>query len=325
MANFPSIPGTTGTPKTMKVTDASKEFFIAQEASESCGAVSYWRAGGDVSIDALRAAWIDAGLDEKLLRKAPDAKTVLRRAVLGLADRKKIGANTEVRTLVRPDAAPHTWAVVSEVVTTEDLPRYTTLLTVTYDSTSVGPQFEATEDAPPGSETYARLKGAVLSAFGAQQNVYDSSDITNWLVKMAYDNGAVTLRDSGGVYFIPKAAMTFWNKAATVIESVTKSQHRVFRIPAMRNNEAMAAIIDAITHEAEQLVALVEAEMVATGDDALGKRALKTRQAQASEMLKKVETYEALVEQKLTVRERVEELQAAIVAASLTGDAGEEG
>lgn len=309
----------------LKVKNPDTELFVPREEIESCGCVSYWRAGGDVSIEALRTAWIDAGLDEKLLRKAPDAKTVLRRAVLGLADRKKIDANTEARTLVRPDAAPHTWAVVSEVVTVDDLPRYTTLLTVTYDSTSTGPQFEATEDAPPGSETYARLKMAVLSAVSAQQNVYDPSDITGWLVKMAYDRGAVTLRDSGGVYFIPKDAMDFWNKAATVIESVTKSQHRVFRIPAMRNNEAMAAIIDAITHEAEQLVAAVEAEMTVIGEDKLGARALKTRQAEAEAMLKKVEAYEKLVDQQLTVRGRVEELQAAIVAASLTGDAGEEG
>ena len=316
------------TTKSVKISDPNSELFIAQEASEACGAVAYWRAGGDVSISALRTAWIDAGLDLKLLRKEPDPKTVLRRAVLRLADRKKIDATTEIRTLVRPCAEASTWAVVREVVTEGELPRYTTLLTIAYADTEAfsGPTFEATEDAPVGGETYEKLKTRVLSYCGAG-DIYDSSDITNWLVKMAYDNGAVTLRDSGGVYFIPKAAMTFWNKAATVIESVTNKAHRVFRIPAMRNNEAMAAIIDAITHEAEQLVALVEAEMTVTGDDALGKRALKTRQAQAAEMLKKVETYEALVEQKLTVRSRVEELQAAIVAASLTADtgSGEEG
>ena len=309
-----------GAGKTMKISDPNSELFIAQDASQACGAVSYWRAGGDVSIEALRTAWIDAGLDEKLLRKEPDPKTAFRRAVLAQQSRKVVNKTSEMRTLVRPQAEAHAWAIVEEFVEEGKPPVYETLSIAKY--TDAGPVFTHVGDYASRKET---LSQKIMDAFAAQSGLYDSSDITNWLVKMAYDRGAVTLRDSGGVYFIPKAAMDFWNRAATVIESVTNKAHRVFRIPAMRNNEAMAAIIDAITHEAEQLVALVEAEMVATGDDALGKRALKTRQAQASEMLKKVEAYEKLVDQQLTVRSRVEELQAAIVAASLTADTGEEG
>ena len=301
-----------------RIADPNSELFIAQEASEACGCVSYWRAGGDVSIQALADAWVAAGLNPKMLRAAPDTQTVLRRAVAQQQTRHRL-----VRAVKRGE-----WAIVDEHVT-EPVegqpvvpPTYTTFAMV--GSGTNGPEFE--QHAATDAE-FAKFQADVRSAFRAQAGVYDPGDITGWLVKLAYQQNAITLRDSGGVYFIPKDAVTFWNRIATVIESVTKSQHRVFRIPAMRNNEAMAAIIDAITTEAEALVAVVEAEMVVTGDDALGKRALKTRQAQASEMLKKVETYEALVEQKLTVRSRVEELQAAIVAASLTAETstGEEG
>jgi hypothetical protein len=295
-----------------KISNPDDELFISRDATESCGAVSYWRASGDVSIEALRTAWVDAGLDEKLLRKAPDAQSVLRRAVMQQQGRHR---------LVRGLKARGEFAIVDErVVEVKEgdavvPPTYTTLCIVRFKNDA--PVF----DAVAGSfSEIDKIVRAVRSAYVNQQNVYDASDVTGWLVSLAYKNGAVTLRDSGGVYFIPKDAMDFWNKAATVVESVTSKSHRVFRIPAMRNNEAMAAIIDAITHEAEQLVAAVEQEMTATGDDALGKRALKTRQAEAEAMLKKVEAYEKLVDQQLTVRDRVEGLQAAIVAAALTGE-----
>lgn len=300
----------------LKVKNPDTDLFIAQEASEACGAVSYWRAAGDVSIEALRAAWIAAGLDEKLLRKAPDPQSVLRRAVMQQQERHRL-----VRSLKQRGE----FAIVDEhVVEVPDgqpavPPTYSTRVIV---SGAAGDFATIAVDADCDEAT--KLHTTIGAACQTQRNLYDPSDITGWLVKLAYAHGAVTLRDSGGVYFIPKTAMDFWHRAATVIESVTNNQHRVFRIPAMRNNEAMAAIIDAITTEAEALVAAVEAEMMATGDDALGKRALKTRQAQAEEMLRKVEQYEKLVDQQLTVRGRVEELQAAIVAAALTGE-GEEG
>jgi hypothetical protein len=310
----PEYTGNPGTPKTTKISNPDAELFVARDATESCGAVSYWRASGDVSIEALRTAWIDAGLDEKLLRKAPDAQSVLRRAVMQQQGRHR---------LVRGLKARGEFAIVDEhVVEVKEgepavPPTYTTLCIVSGNSDN----FKVVRVDAPATEQ-EKFADTIEAACQIQQNVYDPSDVTGWLVSLAYKNGAVTLRDSGGVYFIPKDAMDFWNRAATVVESVTNKSHRVFRIPAMRNNEAMAAIIDAITHEAEQLVAAVEQEMTATGDDALGKRALKTRQAEAEAMLKKVEAYEKLVDQQLIVRGRVEGLQAAIVAVALTGEEG---
>lgn len=304
---------------TAKIANPNSELFIPRDEIDSCGAISYWRASGDVSIEALTKAWIAAGLDEKLLRRPPDAQSVLRRAVMQQQERHRL-----VRTLKQRGEFAIVDEHVVEVAEGQPAvpPTYSTRVIV---SGSADNFTTIAVDADHDETT--KLHATIGTACRVQQNVYDPSDITGWLVKLAYAHGAVTLRDSGGVYFIPRDAMDFWNKAATVIESVTNNQHRVFRIPALRNNEAMAAIIDAITTEAEALVAAVEAEMAATGDDALGKRALKTRQAQAEEMLKKVEQYEKLVEQKLTVRGRVEELQAAIVAAALTADtgSGEEG
>ena len=76
--------------------------------------------------------------------------------------------------------------------------------------------------------------------------------------------------------------------------------------------------MDAVTAEAAQLITMMEIELAQTGDDALGKRAIATRQVEAEAMLKKVVSYEKLLGMQLDVRSKVENLQANIVAAALT-------
>ena len=109
--------------------------------------------------------------------------------------------------------------------------------------------------------------------------------------------------------------MEFWNKAADAIQSV--SDHKVFRIPAMRNDEAVAAIIDAVTQEAEQEAQQINEEIMA----GLGERALETRKTRIAELLAKVGSYEELVGQKMKITERLESLQAAVATAKLIGSA----
>jgi hypothetical protein len=132
---------------------------------------------------------------------------------------------------------------------------------------------------------------------------------------MAYKLGAVSLRESGGVYFIPRTNTSIWMKVAAALDAVGSS---VFTIPAMKTAEAVAAITDAITAEAAALSKSIEDEMEKTGEDALGSRALKTRVNTLEEMIAKVGTYEELIGRQLEIRERVQRLSANVSAAALT-------
>lgn len=288
------------------------DLLITPDAAGVAGAVSYWRARGTISIDALAKAWVAAGLDPALLRKAPEPETALRRAVLELATRENITDKKERRVLVRPQKEPSTWAVVEEIVEEGAKPIYTPIAIVSFAAGGIRVEQSL------GTWTQAQeIEEIVRADYFAQQGLYDPSDITTWLVKLAYKNNAVTLRESGGVYFIPRAAMDFWNKAAAVVESV--SAHKVFRIPAMRNDEAMAAITDAVTREALQVVELMQKELGLTGEAALGKHAIKTRQVEAEALLAKLTSYEELLGKQLSVRESVSKLQSNLTVAALMG------
>jgi len=294
-----------------KFVNPETDIVVTPESMTTAGAVSYWRAGGTVSIEALRKAWETAGLDVALLRKPPEPETALRRAVMDLADRVSIVINSkeaERRTLVRPTAEVSTWAIVEEVVVEGEAPSYTTLAIVSFVAGN-----PHVEQIGGSDEQVQNIDERVSASFAAHHGLYDPADITTWLVKLAYTHKAVTLRDSGGVYFIPRGSMDFWNKAADALEAASHKNHRVFRIPAMKNAEAVEAIVEAVTAEAEQVAQQIDDQVNA----GLGVRALETRKAAVNELLAKIASYEELVGQQLKVRERVESLGAAVAAAAL--------
>jgi hypothetical protein len=293
------------------------DLMITPEATGVCGSVSYWRASGSVSIATMKAAWDAAGLDEKLFRKAPEPETALRRAVLDLARRETINDKTERRILIRPQKEASTWAVVEEIVTEGAKPVYAPLVIVSFAAGGI----HVEQSLGTWAQAQA-IEETVRAAYFAQQGLFAPEDITGWLVKLAYANGAVTLRDSGGVYFIPRPAMDFWNKAADAIEKATHKGHQVFRIPAMKNTEAVEAIIDAVTQEAEQEAKKIDEEIMA----GLGDRALETRKTRIADLLAKVSSYEELVGREMKIRERLETLQASVATAKLVSSApAEEG
>lgn len=265
----------------------------------TCGTISYWRCAEGVDLGALTDRWAALNLDPKLLPKAPEPETALRRAVMEQQDRHR---------LVRAVSKAHEWAIVDETVEEGKAPVYRTLTIVRYEN---GRAAFTVIDSDWNTEQQP-IENAVRSAFTRQSGLLASTDITTWLVRLAYKHGAVTLRDTGGVYFVPRQHVDFWRKVATAVEGT--AGYKVFRIPAMRNSEAVAAIVDAITQEAEQLVAKMEEEMIA----GLGARAMKTRQAEAEALLAKVGDYEKLLGMEIEARTRVEALQATIVAAAMT-------
>lgn len=289
---------------------------VTPEAAGVAGCVSYWRAGGNVNIEALKDAWVKAGLDPKLLRKAPEEVTALRRAVMEQQDRHRL-----VRAVGKG-----AWAIVDETVH-EPVegqpalpPTYTTLCIVRFRATSSEsgmPDVTAVDASP---DEYLKIHTKVVAAFYRQQGMFDPSDVTGWLVVLAYKHDAVTLRDSGGVYFIPRQSVDFWTRAADVVEAVSQGNHRVFRIPAMKNSEAVAAIVDAVSAEAVQVAKRMEAELYETGDDKLGARAIKTRQAEIEALLAKLVDYEQLLGLQLNVRAQVEAIQASLTVVAMTDE-----
>lgn len=282
--------------------------FVVTEAMNVAGCVSYWRVGESISIEKLTKAWVDAGLDEELLRDEPSPSTALRRAVMEQQDRHR---------LVR-GVGKGSYAIVDETVYEQKEgelpmpPTYSTLCIVRFENS-----IPTIENVDGSTVQCNDIFQTVVKAYGRQSGLYDSSDITSWLVALAHKQNAVTLRDSGGVYFIPRPAMEFWNKAASVIETVSGGTHNVFRIPAMKNDEAVAAITEAISYEAAQVAKGMEDELTKEGEEALGARAIRGRQAEIETLLGKLNAYEELLGKQLEIRERVTKLQSNLTVAIL--------
>lgn len=290
----------------------NREQLVITDTIETSGSISYWRIASDTNLSTLKAAWEKHGLVADQLPKAPKDEVALGRAVNSM---------TEKRVLVRPLARRGAWGIVQETATEQGagLPPKLTHETLVYVFFREGHAVveQAMGTWAQRNEYAVRIDAAYASA----RNTLAHHDISSWLLDIAYKLDAVSLRDSGGIYFIPRTNVSIWDKVANAIEATGSS---IFRIPAMRTAEAVAAITDAITAEAAAMAQKIEDELLATGDATLGARALKTRVAESMKLLEKIGSYEALIGKQLEIRQRVELLSANVSAAALTSETSTE-
>jgi hypothetical protein len=276
----------------------TQNLIVTPEAVTTAGTISYWRLHGAINLSRLHTLWTTAALNPAQLPKAPSPAVALGRAV-----RMEAGP----RMLVRPLAAESTWAIVSETADDATI-GYEQLCVVGFSGTA--PTFTRTHATPT---EYEAMVARIRANFDQQQGELAPEDISVWLVRMAKLLQAVPLRDTGGIYFIPRKDADLWRKISTVIEAVSK--HSIFQIPAMRNDEAIRAITDAITQEADAAVSTIAEELTTLGD-----RALKHRREACDALLAKIAEYDLLLGVQLQCRERVEGLQASIAMALLVAN-----
>ncbi len=286
--------------------NTNNELTVTPESVATAGAISYWRLSGPVSLEQLAAAWGRMNLDGTLLPKPPADEVALGRAVREQACKRR---------LVRPLARRGAWAIVDETVSQDGTLDYAVMLSVTWHQHMV--QFGR-------PAVYTRqaddIETAIRTDFERHRGELAPEDISAWLIKLADSNNAVTLRDTGGIYFVPRTSMPFWRSVVDALESV--SAHRVFKIPAMKNSEAIDAITEAVTAEATRLYDTMMAELERTGDERLGTRALATRASECQAMLGKVQSYEQLLGVLMPrIVGHIEELSASVAAAALLASA----
>lgn len=283
------------------MTDAANDVMIVNESIPLAGVVTWWRLSGVVDADELAAAWEAQGLGEALL---PSPTTPLH------ALRSAMGEHKHARRLVRPLGGHDGFALVSEKAEERDL-RHGVLLTAQFDAE------EKLRFEDPGA---TGLEAAIALAYERALRSIDPGSVGYWLARVAKHLAAVSLRDTGGVYFVPQPSLETWKKVVAVVREV--STHHVSQVPAMRSSEAVAAVLDAIEREAQAEVEQITSELAAhNAGDAYGKRALETRITRCAGMDAKVAGYEALLDKKLdTLRAQLESLRAQVSVAILTAD-----
>jgi hypothetical protein len=277
----------------------AEDFIVTKDDVKTAGAISYWRLSGDTRLAALEAAWRAEGLDEKLLPSEPSPEVALRRSV-GAQE-----SSTRRSFKIKGGDFAGGWGLV-EVDTSGGHVQTYELLRARWDAGNQRIDIDTNHHG---------LNTEVLNRFPVERASLAPADISSWLIKLANGKSATSLRDSGGIYFVPRGHVDFWRSVGRAVE---QCGHKVFKIPALHNTEAVEAILDAITTEANAEVEAIEADLEKIGDEAPGKRALDSRATRCRDLLKKVAEYETLLGVRLPeIQARVEDLSSAVATAAL--------
>lgn len=232
----------------------------------TAGAVLYWRLSGTTNGDKLAAVWSAAGLEPDLLPDMPSVELSLRRA---MSDQR------QKRMLVRPLDGAKGWMLVRETAVGESLTHKPELC--------VRMQSGVLTFEPADHE----LRAKIVASYDRHLTTLSAEDISKWLCSLIRTLHAVTLRESGGIYFILHDQVTRWHTMVRAIR--TAANHTLFEIPAMRSEDAVEAVIAAVQAEAEQVASTLETELDIAE---LSPGALRTRQSKVQATAAKVSKYE---------------------------------
>lgn len=269
---------------------------VAVTDIDTAGAIVWWRLSGAMDLERLREAWVAGGLEEALLPELPSDSRALVRAVTALSGD---------RVLARPLAKTKGWALVQETATTDTLD-YGTVLKASLDAD----RGLVVDGSPQAVQ-------AVRAQFEAARATLTLRDASTWLSQLIRTTEATPLRDTGGVYFVPRSHVETYRRYAAAIRTATA--HTLYEVPALRSEEAVEAILVAVTTEVSTALAGMETEM----DTAeLGERALRTRQQKCERLRSKVVLYEELLGKSMgELTQGLEGLNASITAAILAASA----
>lgn len=272
---------------------------IAVLDGQSTGCIVWWRLAGTVQVSVLQDAWKQANLPEELLPEPPTQHTALGRAMSELAERRR---------LVRALKGRKGWGVVEETATDTTLDYQLNL------------KARIADGALMLEPDTGKLADEVKVQFASYSSAYTITDTSALLCSLVKRLKAVPLRDTGGVYFVPRDQVPELRRAVEALKTV--SDHRVFEVPALKSDEAVEAILAALISEADKETSEMETEF----DTAeLGGRALRTRAGRAESLLAKVKEYETLLGTNLqAITERVAGLKDALVTAALAADTDQE-
>ncbi len=220
------------------------------------GDIVYWTlAEARIDRSTLENIWSSAQLAPELLPDPPTAekafKTAAREAALGQPDRL-------VRA-TKEDESDIVFAVVRETKHEDGSVTYQQETRVILDR-----QAESVSSDIAGHD----LGGVISTRFGELRSTHTPDDIRRAMMKALDSCAAVTLRDHGGVYWVPAPHAETVRRLQGAIEQIGSS--RVYLLPVHASDDANRTLGDAaklaIEEELQALKAEVEGFMASPPD-----------------------------------------------------------
>jgi len=247
-------------------------------ASPLAGAMVWWRLAGDVSVDCITQALASTGI---VPPAAPTDETALKRALAKFAR----GGRKLARKM---DGKGRRLAVVREMAdeSTQDDLDYDIEIRATLEQNSTGGVSLVTRPYTP----------EIHDAYEAARETLTSDDIGLWLVRSAIVRAdGVSLREGGGVYFVPAHGLQAWRAVWEAIRSC--AAHKTFEVPAFADDDsAVEGILDSLTQAVETGLAQIESK----ADEGLGDRAAATQRKRVEDLRARVARYEGVLGAKAT-------------------------
>ncbi len=267
---------------------------IAVKDSEGAGAIVWWRLSGNTDRQKVEDAWTLAGLPEELLSISCTPLQTLNAA---------LGSVAENRLMRRSLGVDGEYAMIREEASGKQLSYH--------EECRVALKGEELVTEGANQEMQEKIR----AAYSYQQGVYGAYEVSMWLAgRVIPEMDALSLRDKGGIYYIPAHRLPLWRQIVETLREV--SGHRMFEVAALKTDEAVAAILDAIEREAGSLIEKMETELI---EDDPTPRVLRNRIRALDEMAEKVTSYEQLLGTNVeTLRERLSGLNAQLAAAIIT-------
>ena len=275
------------------------------------GKVTYWTLGSQTDAEALRKE-----LEILQLSKfAPDNNT--NKASLKIALERVCGNR---RRLVRPlPAGERGYAIVTE---TKDQNGKSLDHSVDFDALLPdGMNVPIFRDPETGAILNPPEEANILHRYNLERDRCSSHKLGIALARIVDGLHGVSLRPTGGFYWIPEGALEKWNAVGAAIERCSSDRSNiVYSLKTAMDESMKRAVIDGLSRELSGEIATME-ESVLTDD--LGKRALKTKQERCERLRSRVIGYKKMFQVSLSsLEDSLERVESAVSLAALSGMGG---
>jgi hypothetical protein len=207
-----------------------------------------WWTLAEARIDrsTLENIWAGAQLAPEYLPDPPTAEKALKSAVREAA----LGQPDRLIRLGKEDEAEIIFAVVRETKHDDGSVTYQQETRVILDR-----QVESVSFDIPGHD----LAAVITSRFGELRSTHMADDVRRSMMKVLDGCAAVTLRDHGGVYWVPSPYAETVRKLQGAIEKIGSS--RVYLLPVHASADANRTLGDAAKLAIEDELAALKAEV----------------------------------------------------------------
>jgi hypothetical protein len=220
---------------------------VLNKGGHHLGDMIWWTlAEARIDRGTLENIWASAQLAPEYLPDPPTAEKALKAAVREAA----VGQPDRLIRLGKEDEAEIVFAVVRETKLTDGSISYQQETRVILDR-----KVESVSSDIVGHD----LAGVIATRFGELRSTHTADDVRRAMMKALDGCAAVTLRDHGGVYWVPSPYAEMVRRLQGAIEKIGSS--RVYLLPVHSSADANRTLGDAAKLAIEDELATLKAEV----------------------------------------------------------------